>query len=288
MIGPIAPPPRHVVDSLLRAALAEDLSAAGDITTDAVVPVDEVTAATVVARAGGVVAGLAMGLRTFALIDEAVITRPTVHDGDSVSAGATLARVSGPARPILAAERTCLNVLGHLSGIATATREVAALISHTRATVVDTRKTTPGLRALEKYAVRAGGGANHRFGLFDAVLIKDNHLAGRGIGSAVKAARTAVGHVVKIEVEVEAVSQLEEAISAGADAVLLDNMTPEQLREAVDICAGRCLLEASGGITPETIVAVAESGVDLISLGWLTHSAPRLDVALDFIPPGAD
>jgi len=284
MTARIVPPPRHVIDSLLRAALAEDLSTAGDITTDAVVPADAVTAATVVARADGVVAGLDMGLRTFALLDEAITTKVGVHDGDFVTAGTALARVSGRSRPILAAERTCLNVVGHLSGIATATREVAGLISHTRATVVDTRKTTPGLRAFEKYAVRAGGGANHRFGLFDAVLIKDNHLVGRGIGATVKAATAAVGHAVKIEVEVEDVSQLEEAISAGVDAVLLDNMTPAQLREAVEICAGRCLLEASGGITPETIVAVAETGVDLISLGWLTHSAPRLDVALDFDP----
>ncbi len=284
MTARIVPPPRHVIDSLLRASLAEDLSTAGDITTDAVVPADAVTAATVVARADGVVAGLDMGLRTFALLDEAITTKAGVHDGDFVTAGTALARVSGRTRPILAAERTCLNVVGHLSGIATATREAVGLISHTRATVVDTRKTTPGLRAFEKYAVRAGGGANHRFGLFDAVLIKDNHLTGRGIGAAVKAAITAVGHAVKIEVEVEDVSQLEEAISAGADAVLLDNMTPAQLREAVEICAGRCLLEASGGITPETIVAVAETGVDLISLGWLTHSAPRLDVALDFDP----
>ena len=284
MTGRIAPPPRHVIDSLLRAALAEDLSTAGDITTDAVVPADAVTAATVTARADGVVAGLDMGLRTFALLDEAIMTKAGLHDGDFVTAGTALARVSGRTRPILAAERTCLNVVGHLSGIATATREAVGLISHTRTTVVDTRKTTPGLRAFEKYAVRAGGGANHRFGLFDAVLIKDNHLTGRGIGAAVKAAITAVGHAVKIEVEVEDVSQLEEAISAGVDAVLLDNMTPAQLREAVEICAGRCLLEASGGITPETIVAVAETGVDLISLGWLTHSAPRLDVALDFDP----
>ena len=289
MSGRLAPPPLHLIDAVLWAGLAEDFSSAGDITTDAVVPSDAATTAAIVARADGVVAGLDMGLRAFALVDEAVVTETSVGDGDFAAAGTTLARVSGPARPILAAERTCLNLIGHLSGIATTTRRIADLIAHTRTTVIDTRKTTPGLRALEKYAVRAGGGANHRFGLFDAVLIKDNHLvAGGGVAAAVKSARTAVGHAVKVEVEIDDVGQLEAAISAGADTVLLDNMTPAQLREAVELAAGRCLLEASGGITPETVVAVAETGVDLISLGWLTHSAPRWDVALDFIRPEAE
>jgi nicotinate-nucleotide pyrophosphorylase (carboxylating) len=285
----LQPPPQHSVDEVLRIALEEDLDGAGDITTSAVVDTSTRVTAAVVARADGVVAGLDMGLRAFTLLDDATVVDSLSPDGRPVAAGAVLARVSGRAHPILAAERTCLNLLGHLSGIATATRQIADLVAHTKATIVDTRKTTPGLRALEKYAVRAGGGANHRFGLYDAVLIKDNHLAASGgVGAAVKAARAAVGHAVKVEVEVVAVSQVTEAVESGADAVLLDNMTTEQLREAVAAAAGRCLLEASGGITPETVVAVAETGVDLISLGWLTHSAPRWDVALDFDPPSAD
>jgi nicotinate-nucleotide pyrophosphorylase (carboxylating) len=285
VIDALAQPPQHVVDAILAIALEEDLGGAGDITSSSVITESAVASAAIVARADGTVAGLDASLRTFSLLDPKVAIEQSADDGDAVTAGTVLARVSGPARSILAAERTCLNLLGHLSGIATTTRQVASLIAHTGATIVDTRKTTPGLRALEKYAVKAGGGANHRFGLFDAVLIKDNHLAASGgVAAAVEAARSAVGHAVKVEVEVDDTAQIEEAITAGADTILLDNMTPAQLRDAVAITAGRCVLEASGGITPETVAAVAETGVDLISLGWLTHSAPRWDVALDFDP----
>ena len=283
MTEPLTAPPDHHIDGLLRAAIAEDLGTAGDITTNAVVPAGTLCDAAIVAREAGVVAGLGMAMRAFTLVDDEIDGRELVSDGDAVRAGARLADIAGAARSILAAERTSLNLLGHLSGIATATRRAVESIAHTRATVVDTRKTTPGLRALEKYAVRAGGGANHRFGLFDAILIKDNHLtAGGGVEAAVKAARAGAGHAVKVEVEIDDPVDIDAAIDAGADTVLLDNMTIEQLREAVALINGRCRLEASGGITLGTLVEVAETGVDIISLGWLTHSAPRWDVALDF------
>jgi nicotinate-nucleotide pyrophosphorylase (carboxylating) len=205
-----------------------------------------------------------------------------VEDGTDAAAGSVLALVEGRARAVLVAERTALNLLGRMCGIATATRDLTAAVAGTKATVIDTRKTTPGLRVLEKYAVRAGGGANHRFGLGDAVLIKDNHLAlAGGIAAAVATARAAVGHTVQVEVEVETLEGVAAAIEAGADAVLLDNMDVDVLRRAVDLCRGRITTEASGGITPDTIRAVAETGVDLISVGWITHSAPALDVALD-------
>jgi nicotinate-nucleotide pyrophosphorylase (carboxylating) len=275
-------PPRDVTDGMLHNALAEDLAAAGDITTTTTVLQGTTVGGSIVAREDGVVAGLPVGLRAFHLLDPSVRVESLVTDGDRVAAGTALASVAGDAHAILAGERICLNLLGHLSGIATVTSQVVALVAHTRAKIVDTRKTTPGLRVFEKYAVRAGGGSNHRFGLYDAVLIKDNHLdAAGGVSQAVKSARAAVGHTVKVQVEVEDSAQLQEAIAAGADAVLLDNMTPEELAAAVAVAGGRCVLEASGGITPENVVAVAESGVDLISLGWITHSAPRWDVALD-------
>ena len=283
MTNNLVPPAQYIIDSLLKAALTEDLGTAGDITTMSVIPAGVSSRGAIVARADGVVAGLQMAVGVFGLLDQEISTTVAAADGDSVTAGTMLCVVHGPAHPILAGERTCLNLLGHLSGIATATREVVDLIAHTGATVVDTRKTTPGLRALEKYAVVAGGASNHRFGLFDAVLIKDNHLAAHaGVGAAVQAARASIGHSVKVEVEIDDLSQLEEAIQAGAEAVLLDNMEPNRLREAVALADGRCLLEASGGITPRNVVDVAETGVDLISLGWLTHSAPQWDVSLDF------
>jgi nicotinate-nucleotide pyrophosphorylase (carboxylating) len=273
-------PPQGLVDDLVRAALAEDLGTAGDVTSSAVIPASAFARGEIVSRASGTVAGLGIALRTFTLQDP---VEPHVADGDRVAPGAALARVAGRAQSLLAAERTALNLLGHLSGIATATMLLVDAVAHTEAAVVDTRKTTPGLRALEKYAVRAGGGGNHRHGLHDAVLIKDNHIgAGGGVAATVKAARSATGHMVKIEVEIETLQELEEALGAGADIVLLDNMTPDELAAAVRAADGRCLLEASGGITPDSIVAVAESGVDLISVGWITHSAPRLDVALEF------
>ena len=277
-----AAPPDHVVAAVLKAALEEDLGEVGDITSRSVAPRENLLSARVVTREAGVVAGLRMSLTSFEMVDPTVKSVQLVADGTAVERGAALASVKGPARAVLAAERTCLNVLGHLSGIATATRGLVDLVAHTTATIVDTRKTTPGLRALEKYAVRAGGGHNHRFGLFDAVLIKDNHLGpAGGVGRAVVEAKARVGHMVKVEVEVEDLGGLQAAIEAGADAVLLDNMGPADLEAAVELAAGRIVLEASGGITPATVAAVAESGVDLISMGWITHSAPRLDVALD-------
>jgi nicotinate-nucleotide pyrophosphorylase (carboxylating) len=223
-----------------------------------------------------------MAIAAFGMLDERTEIAPSVSDGDAVVAGAAVAVVSGPARAILTAERVALNLLCRLSGIATATRSIVDSIAGTGASVACTRKTTPGLRSLEKYAVRCGGGANHRFGLDDAVLIKDNHLVvAGGVGSAVARARHAVGHLVKIEVEVDTLSQLDEALAAGADAVLLDNMTVAELRRAVARAAGRVVLEASGGITPQTAREVAATGVDVLSVGWLTHSAPSLDVALE-------
>ncbi len=268
---------------LVRRELAADLGQAGDRTTDSIVPADIVASATVVARSPGRLCGLEVALEAFRLLDPETACERLHADGDDVEAGAALARVSGRARSLLTAERTALNFLGHLAGIATSTRELVGRIEGTKARVADTRKTTPGLRALEKHAVRAGGGVNHRFGLYDAVLIKDNHreIAG-GVGAAIRAARSTLGHMVKLEVEVDTLDQLAEALAEGVDAVLLDNFSPADLRRAVAAIDGRALAEASGGIGPETIRAVAETGVDLISVGWITHSAPALDVALDF------
>jgi len=269
-------------DALLRRALEEDLGLAGDLTTNSIVPAGERLAGRIVARRAGCIAGLEVAARTFALLDAAVTFEPQVADGAVVAAGTTLAELSGPARAVLTGERVALNLLGHLSGIATVTRGIADAIAGTRARVVCTRKTTPGLRALEKYAVRAGGGSNHRFGLDDAVLIKDNHLAiAGGIEEAVRRARLAVGHLVKVEVEVDDLDQLARALACPIDAVLLDNFAPAELRRAVELVAGRVITEASGGITPDTARAIAETGVDLLSIGWITHSAPVLDVALD-------
>lgn len=269
-------------EPLVRAALLEDLGRAGDLTSDAIVPTALLARGRVVARQGGCVAGLGPATRALTLFDPRVEVEAQVQDGATVGAGTTLALVRGPARALLGAERTMLNLLGRLCGIASATRSVVEALRGTQAQVVCTRKTTPGLRVLEKYAVRAGGGANHRFGLDDAVLIKDNHLALAGsVGEAVSRVRRHVGHMVKVEVEVESLAQLEAALAAGVDAVLLDNMNLEQLRRATSVVAGRVLTEASGGIRPDNAAAIAATGVDLLSIGWLTHSAPSLDVALD-------
>jgi len=269
-------------DGLLRRALEEDLGLAGDLTTNAIVPAGEQLAGRIVARRAGCIAGLEAAARVFALLDAGVHFEARVADGDVVGADTTLAELAGPARAILTGERVALNLLGHLSGVATVTRGIVDAVAGTRARVVCTRKTTPGLRALEKYAVRAGGGSNHRFGLDDAVLIKDNHLAIAGsVDEAVRRARAAIGHLVKVEVEVDDLDQLERALTCPIDAVLLDNMPPPTLRQAVELVAGRVITEASGGITPDTARSIAETGVDLLSVGWITHSAPCLDVALD-------
>jgi len=274
-------PHAHIREAVAR-ALAEDLGRAGDITSLATIPPDRTAAGAIVARRDGVIAGLPLVTETFAQIDRRVVVTVEAADGDRVAASTVVVRLDGPAHAILAGERTALNFLGHLSGIATATQRFVDAIAGTRARIADTRKTTPGLRALEKYAVRCGGGANHRFGLDDAILIKDNHIAAAGgVAIAVQAARRQASHVVSVEVEVDTLEQLDEALAAGADIVLLDNMSPAELSIAVARIDGRAMAEASGGVTLETVRDVAESGVDLISTGWITHSAPRLDVALD-------
>ena len=278
------PPLPLLYEPVVEAALREDLGRAGDQTTDAVVPADATATARLVVRRAGRIAGLEVACRAFTLLDPGVQVELRATDGDDAAAGTTLAVVSGPARPILSAERVALNLLGRLCGVATLTRDVVALTAGTGARVACTRKTTPGLRLLEKYAVRVGGGSNHRFGLDDAVLIKDNHVAvAGGVGEAVRRARAAVGHLVKIEVETTSLAQVREALDAGAEVILLDNMGQEVMEEAVALVGGRAVTEASGGITPENAAEVAGTGVDVLSLGWLTHSAPALDVALDVV-----
>ena len=269
-------------DGLVRRALAEDLGRAGDITTDAIVPPDHVAEGRFVARAAGRLAGLDAALHAFRVLDPESAFEVCRGEGSDVAAAEVVALVRARARALLSAERTALNLLGRLSGIATATRDVVARLQGLPTKIASTRKTTPGLRLLEKHAVRVGGGTPHRYGLDDAVLIKDNHVAlAGGISEAVARVRRRVGHLVKVEVEVDTLGQLDEALALGVDALLLDNMDLETLREAVRRSRGRALTEASGGIRPERVREIAETGVDLISLGWLTHSAPALDVALD-------
>jgi nicotinate-nucleotide pyrophosphorylase (carboxylating) len=282
LAGPLPALRPLLFEGIVRRALEEDLGRAGDLTTDAIVPEDARAAGRIVARAAGCVAGLPVAAHAFALVDPEVRVTPRVADGARVAAGELLAELLGPARALLTGERVALNFLGHLSGIATVTHHLVEAVAGTRARVVCTRKTTPGLRALEKHAVRAGGGGNHRFGLDDAVLIKDNHLAVAGsVTEAVRRARAAVGHLVKVEVEVDTLDQLAEALTCPVDAVLLDNMSLEDLAAAVALVDGRVVTEASGGITPASAPAIARTGVDLLSVGWITHSAPSLDVALD-------
>lgn len=264
-------------------ALDEDLNARGDITSNACVGSGAESEAIVVARNPGVIAGLEVGAYVFEAVDSSLRFEPEVTDGDTLTAGQSLATVRGRSRSILAAERTALNLMGRMSGVATATRRFVDLVAGTRAKITDTRKTMPGMRALDKYAVRMGGGVNHRFGLYDAVLIKDNHLvASGGISTAVAAARRAVDPGIIVEVEVETLDQLRQALETGVDRALLDNMSNEMMRQAVELVDGRVTVEASGGITELNVRSVAKTGVDYISLGWITHSAPQLDIALDF------
>jgi nicotinate-nucleotide pyrophosphorylase (carboxylating) len=277
---PVLPAP--MIEDAVRAALKEDLGRAGDITTMATIPAGAKAEAAIVARRPGTLAGLDLARAAFRSMSADVHFDAGKSDGDALDAGDMVARISGPAAAVLSAERVALNYLGHLSGIATATRALADAIAHTSAHVTCTRKTTPGLRAFEKYAVRCGGGSNHRFGLDDAILIKDNHIAvAGGVAAAIAGARAFAGHTVKIEVEVDNLDQLREALEAGPDIVMLDNMLPDLLREAVAINQGRAVLEASGTVTLDTITAIAETGIDYISSGWITHSAPVLDLGLD-------
>lgn len=269
-------------EELVRKALAEDLGRAGDTTTDAIVSLDDTATAIIRAHAPGRVAGIDVARYAFHCLDAELGFEILLHDGYDAEPGDTIAVVHGAARPLLSAERTALNFLTRLSGIATATRDIVALVSRHRARVVCTRKTTPGLRTLEKYAVRAGGGFNHRFGLDDAVLIKDNHIAiAGGVSEAIRRVRRRIGHMVKIEVEVDTLDQLEAALREKVDAIMLDNMSVETIAEAVRMTRRRAIIEASGGVTAQTAEAIAATGVDLLSIGWITHSAPALNLSLD-------
>ncbi|SIT87018.1 carboxylating nicotinate-nucleotide diphosphorylase [Pontibaca methylaminivorans] len=280
----IAPLPRLLIEPAVRRALDEDLGTAGDITSAAVIPPDHRSAVAMVARRDGVIAGLDCAALACELVDPRITVTRHVSDGTAVRAGTRIASLAGPSRSLLTAERTALNFLCHLSGIASATAALVHLVDGTGTRITCTRKTTPGLRALEKHAVLAGGGASHRHSLADAMLIKDNHIAiAGGIRPALERARAMAGHMVKVEIEVDTLAQLAEVLEIGADVVLLDNMDIATLREAVAMVAGRAVTEASGTITPETARAVAATGVDLISLGWITHSAPALDIGLDFL-----
>jgi nicotinate-nucleotide pyrophosphorylase (carboxylating) len=279
---PPAPLPQVMLEPLVRSALLEDLGRAGDITTDAIVPADLPARLALTARQPGVVAGLDLALLAFRLVEPRIAAAVERPDGSRLARGDVIATLSGPARGLLTAERVALNFLGHLSGIASSTAAIVEAVRGTKASICCTRKTMPGLRTLQKYAIRVGGGSNHRFGLDDAVLIKDNHLAiAGGIEPAVERARARTGHMVKIEVEVDTLAQLEKALALAVDAVLLDNMDPTTLRQAVAMVGGRAITEASGRITPQSAPEVAATGVDLISIGWLTHSVSVLDIGLD-------
>jgi nicotinate-nucleotide pyrophosphorylase (carboxylating) len=279
----LVPLPTLLIEPIVRQALLEDLGRAGDITTDAIIPSDCIARTVMAARQDGVVAGLDLAALAFRLIDPAIRFKLVMAEGATVTPGATIAAIEGPARGILSAERVALNFINRLSGIASATAKLSAAVAHTKARIVCTRKTTPLLRAIEKYAVRAGGGANHRFGLDDAALIKDNHIAiAGGVAEAIRRVRANVGHLVKIEVEVDTLAQLEEALGVGVDAVLLDNISLNELGQGVAMIDGHAISEASGRVNLETAPAIAETGVDLISVGWLTHSAPILDIGLDY------
>jgi len=279
----LAPMPALLAEPPVRAALLEDLGLAGDITTEAVVPADAHARAAFTARRPGTVAGLFCAETAFRLLDPALVFTTLLPDGSAVEAGDVVATIAGPARPILTGERVALNFLCHLSGVATETARLVAAVGGHKARICCTRKTTPGLRGLEKYAVRAGGGVNHRYGLDDAILIKDNHIvAAGGIRPAIEGARRRIGHLIKIEIEVDTLEQLEEVLAVGADVILCDNMPPATLRQAVERIGGQAIVEASGQIRPETAAAIAATGVDYISAGWITHSAPALDFGLDF------
>lgn len=285
MTAHIPPLPPIILDPIVRLSLAEDLGRAGDLTTDATIPPSTEMRAVIAARKPGVVAGLDAAAYALKLVDESVGLKIHLPDGSALMPGAVIAELSGPAGAILTAERTMLNFMGRLSGVATLTRRYVEAVKHTHARIVCTRKTTPGHRALEKRAVRCGGGTSHRYGLDDAILIKDNHIAACGgeVGTAIARAKAYAGHLRMIEVEVDTLAQLEEALKHAPHAILLDNMDLDTLRVAVALTAGRVTLEASGGVNLDTVAAIAETGVDYISVGALTHSAPNLDLGLDVI-----
>jgi nicotinate-nucleotide pyrophosphorylase (carboxylating) len=273
-----------LIDDAVRRALEEDLGRAGDITTLATIPAGATASAVIASRKPGILSGLPLAQAAFRVYDPAVRFTAEREDGGRLGPADVVARIEGPARSILSAERVALNYLGRLSGIATLTEAYVAKVAGTVARIVCTRKTTPGLRAFEKYAVKCGGGANHRYGLDDAVLIKDNHIAvAGGVAQALRAAKAAVGHLVKIEIEVDTLAQLGEVLAEGADVVLLDNMGPDLLRQAVTMVGGRMRTEASGGVNLDTVRTIAETGVDMISVGALTHSASVLDLGLDIV-----
>ncbi len=279
-VEPLSP---ILIEPAVRAALAEDLGRGGDLTTDIVIDDDAWVKASINARQVGALSGIDIAEMTFDLVDPRVDMEVYITDGGRVEPGDTVAVLEGPARAILTGERVALNYLGHLSGIASETRKIVDACTGTKARITCTRKTTPGLRAFEKYAVRCGGGFNHRFGLDDGLMIKDNHIAAcGGITQAVERAKAKLGHMVKVNLEVDTLEQLEEGLKVGADVILLDNMGPDLLKEAVKMIDGRAIAEASGGVTLETAPAIAASGVDIISIGWLTHSSPCLDLGIDF------
>ncbi|MHC5225039.1 carboxylating nicotinate-nucleotide diphosphorylase [Ignatzschineria sp. LJL83] len=278
------PLPDLILRPFVEEALREDLGRRGDLTSIALIDVDKTATLSIVSREEGVIAGMDLARLAFASISQEITFKALVKDGDPISAGTVLAEVSGNAQSLLTAERTALNYMTHLSGIASEVAKIKAQISDYPAEITCTRKTIPGLRILQKYAVRVGGGRNHRMGLDDAILIKDNHIAISGdIGTAIQRAKKFAGHLIPVEVEVDTIEQLKLALAEGINLVLLDNMPPETLKEAVELCKGKCQTEASGGISPETVKAVAATGVDFIAMGWLTHSSKSLDIGFDFI-----
>lgn len=280
----IAPLPDVLLKPFVEQALAEDLGRRGDITSQAIIPTDKMSTLHIVSRENGIIAGLDLARLAFSAVDEHIEFIAQTQDGDAITPNQILATVTGNARALLTAERTALNFMTHLSGIATEVNRLKSLIAEYPVEITCTRKTIPGLRILQKYAVRVGGGRNHRMGLDDAILIKDNHIAIAGsITQAIRDAKKFAGHLIPIEVEVDTIEQLKLALSEGINLVLLDNMPPEILKEAVKLCKNRCLTEASGGITPETIQSVAATGVNFIAMGWLTHSVKSLDIGFDFI-----
>jgi len=282
MIPDLSPLPVHLVRSAVARTLEEDLGLSGDITSQACLPAGARARVVMATRKAGIVSGTQLAIEAFRQMDPEATVTVLKEDGEAIAARDVILTVEGNARAVLSAERTALNFMGRMCGIATLTAAYVAAVKHTRARILDTRKTTPGLRAFEKYAVLCGGGVNHRFGLFDAILIKDNHVGvAGGIKPALKRAKTHAGSTVKIEIEVDRLSQLDEVLEEGADIVLLDNMGPDLLAEAVKRVAGRIVTEASGGVTLESVRAIAETGVDYISSGALTHSAPVLDIGLD-------